>query len=114
MTETNNNRNDKIIDELYKMGHRDLPPSSLDNTILNKAHSSQILTPRNHWRPWLAAASVVFAIPMIWYITQNNELIEYQTPIPSVVAPKAIEQAPNLAEEAMPAAEMAKPAASKP
>jgi hypothetical protein len=117
MTDNHNNHenNDKIIHELYNKGDRDIPPGSIDNIILNRAKSScQIPASRNKWRPWLAAASVVFAIPMIWYITQNNELIEYQTPIPSVVAPKTIEQAPDLTEEAMPANEVAKPVASKP
>jgi hypothetical protein len=77
----NNQDEDKIINDLYQQGNQEQPPKALDDLILKHAehstHQSQqpaAVKSKNNWRPWLAAASVVLVMPLIWLLTQNQEL----------------------------------------
>ncbi len=72
---------DKILNDLYQQANQEQPPKALDDVILQHAEQSlsnegrQVSTPiTKNWQPWLAAASVVLVIPMIWLLTQNQEL----------------------------------------
>ena len=71
---------DKLLTELYKAGENNAPPAHLDAAILNQAKSDQRRKATGQsWRPWLAAASVVLVIPMIWLLSQQDQLIETAT-----------------------------------
>ncbi len=95
----------KLLNNLYQKGNQEQPPAALDELILKQAqqsnqmeNTSRELNKKNNWQPWLAAASVVLAIPMIWLLTQNQELsqdigqiqsFESQAVKSQEVAPKA-------------------------
>lgn len=72
---------DPQLDELYQDNDKKQPPQSVDATILthaNKDKRSQL----SRLRPWLAAASVLFTIPVLWLMLQQPEL--QQTSLESV------------------------------
>jgi len=65
---------DKILNQMYQAANQEQPPEALDELILKHAQSTQRPTKTKSWQPWLAAASVVLVIPMIWLLTQNQQL----------------------------------------
>ncbi len=77
----NHTDEDKILNDLYQQANQEQPPKALDDVILQHAEQSlsnegqQVSThTAKNWRPWLAAASVVMVLPLIWLLTQNQEL----------------------------------------
>jgi hypothetical protein len=76
---------DKILKELYQQGNKDEPSAALDQLILQQAKQSH-LGPQNKpkWRPWLAAASVILVMPMIWLLVQNEQLLDQSAPSPQL------------------------------
>lgn len=100
---------DKILNNLYQQGHHDEPPTEIDELIMQHAKQShQSSQNRKNWRPWLAAASVVLVMPVIWLLVQNEQLMEQATPVPTIEAdkPKPAKMArkeakPQVAEEIM-------------
>ncbi len=69
------NSDEKLLDDLYRQSPQDEPPASLDQQILAQAQASNPINKPNR-TPWLAAASVVMVVPLIWFLTQNPELTE--------------------------------------
>jgi len=91
----NNEHEDNLLHDLYQQGNKELPPAALDDIILNQAKQAK----RNHttsnkshskksWRPWLAAASVVLVLPMVWFLTQNQQITPDFGSASSVETPK--------------------------
>ena len=71
---------DKLLTELYQAGESKTPPAHLDEAILKQAKSNHgRKTTSQSWRPWLAAASVVLVVPMIWLLSQQDQLTESAT-----------------------------------
>lgn len=81
----NQQNEDNILNRLYQDANQEQPPAALDDLILKHAQyssASKISKQRlNNWQPWLAAASVVLVIPMIWLLTQNQDLTNEMAPI---------------------------------
>jgi len=79
----------------------------LDDLILKHAQQSKQIENRtasyktkNNWRPWLAAASVVLVVPMIWLLTQNQQLSQDFGQLQSKeVQPKTTQDASPKAEK---------------
>ncbi len=75
-----NDNENQIINDLYQQGNQEQPPKALDDLILKHAQQSQHTASNavkgRQWRPWLAAASVVLVLPLIWLLTQNQQLHE--------------------------------------
>jgi hypothetical protein len=99
----NNKDEDQILSDLYQQGNQEQPPKALDDLILKQAQQSQLATSKSKhsWRPWLAAASVVLVLPMIWLLTQQQQLSSELKPIqpPTSQAAETLNAAPK-AEEA--------------
>ena len=99
----NNKDEDQILNDLYHQGNQEQPPKALDDLILKQAQQSQLATSKSkyNWRPWLAAASVVLVLPMIWLLTQQQQLRPELKPIqaPTNQATETLNPAPK-AEEA--------------
>jgi len=92
-----NHKEDKIWRKLYQQSKNEQPPKAIDDLILQHAKAEITKNKsfsRNKWRPWLAAASVVLVLPLIWLLTQNNELIDTEALDTPMLAPKPIQAAP--------------------
>jgi len=64
---------DPQLDQLYQDNDKKQPPQSVDAAIL--AHANQDKRSQlSRLRPWLAAASVLFTIPVLWLMLQQPEL----------------------------------------
>lgn len=91
----NKKTEDQILTELLH-DKNEQPPKALDDIILNHAKAShsqnEPVTKKRDWKPWLAAASVVLALPLLWILTQNQELTKVPEPFP---APQ-VEQKPSV------------------
>ena len=104
----NNQDEDKILNDLYQQANQELPPAALDDLILKQAQQAKQIdskassTIKTHWRPWLAAASVVLVIPMIWLLTQNPQLSQDMGQIENpVVQPKVASDTTPQTEKVM-------------
>lgn len=115
----NQSDDEKLLNDLYHQGHDEEPPKAIDALILQQAkQSNQPSHKHNNWRPWLAAASVVLVMPIIWLLVQNEQLMEQATTVPTIESnePKPAKVArkeakPQVAEEYMMApAESERPA----
>lgn len=99
---------DKLLNDLYQQANQEQPPKTLDDLILQHAKSSTLesnskpVKTINHLHPWFAAASVVLVLPLIWLLTQNQELrseveqikpVEIQPQIQSKVKTKPMSSA---------------------
>ncbi len=71
-------QDDQQLDELYKNANQDQPSKQLDDLILQHAMQSEpsVRHTKRRWQPWFATASVLLAVPMIWLLTQNQQLVE--------------------------------------
>lgn len=83
------NHKDPHIDQLYQKGDKTQPPKSIDDAILAHAEQAHQSTRLGRLRPWLAAASVLFALPILWLMLEQPELQQVRQeslqpePIPS-------------------------------
>ncbi|MCX7555010.1 hypothetical protein OS175_14130 [Marinicella sp. S1101] len=78
----NNENEDQRITDLLRADNEQ-PPKALDDAILKYAKSSQTenqnveaKNKKRDWKPWLAAASVVLVMPLLWLMSQNESLIQ--------------------------------------
>lgn len=108
----NHTEDDKILKKLYQQSQQQLPPESLDDLILQQASQSHHREKRGrNWRPWLAAASVVLVVPLIWVMTQSPNMLETTDSRPTINLPQpnnqstAAKPAPMAADATPPAAE---------
>ncbi len=74
----NNKTEDQILTELLRDANEQ-PPKALDDLILNQAKvnnnaAANAKIQKRDWKPWLAAASVALVMPLLWMITNNEEL----------------------------------------
>ncbi len=71
-------KDDQQLNDLYKNANQDQPSKQLDDLILQHAMQSEPSAryTKRRWQPWFAAASVLLAVPMIWLLTQNQQLVE--------------------------------------
>lgn len=83
---------DPQLDRLYQDNDKKQPPQSVDAAIL--AHANQDKRSQlSRLRPWLAAASVLFTIPVLWLMLQQPELQQTSQesvqpePIPHTIEP---------------------------
>lgn len=102
----NTNDEDKLLTDLYRQANQEQPPVALDDLILKHAQQSNQkktdIQSKSSWRLWVAAASVVLVIPMIWLLTQNQQLSEDMGPLTSSDAhPKKTMDATPKAEPSM-------------
>lgn len=83
------NHKDPHIDQLYQKGDKTQPPKAIDDAILAHAEQAHQSTRLGRLRPWLAAASVLFALPILWLMLEQPELQQVRQeslqpePIPS-------------------------------
>ncbi|KAA3651969.1 MAG: hypothetical protein DWP95_00295 [Proteobacteria bacterium] len=94
---------DPNLHQLYQSGNKAQPPKNLDAAIL--AHAEQAFKPTRlgRMRPWLAAASVLLTVPILWLMLQQPELqLSRQeslpldampSPAPATDNPKAMDEA---------------------
>lgn len=68
------NHKDPHIDQLYQKGDKTQPPKSIDDAILAHAEQAHQSTRLGRLRPWLAVASVLFALPILWLMLEQPEL----------------------------------------
>jgi hypothetical protein len=81
---------DKLLSKLYRQSSQEQPPATLDELILQHASQSHHRDkPGRSWRPWLAAASVVLVVPLIWLLTQDTALLESGKPPTTLSLPAA-------------------------
>jgi len=90
----NQQDNNKILNDLYQKANHELPPKALDDVILKQAQQSNNQTvstkqTKKKWHPWLVAASVVLATPMIWLLTQNQQLTSDKIKTPLIQVPES-------------------------
>ena len=69
-----NNVDSKILHDLMQDNNQELPPAELDRSILQQARLSTSGNHKPNYKPWMAAASVVLVLPMVWFLSQNQEL----------------------------------------
>ncbi|TDR16284.1 hypothetical protein [Marinicella litoralis] len=81
---------DKKLTELYRAANQDMPPADLDELILKHAKQAVKKESKHDYfgsgrqrQPWLAAASVVLLIPMIWLLTQSELISTESLTIPN-------------------------------
>lgn len=67
-------RKDPNIDQLYQEGNKAQPPKALDDAIRARAEQAHQPSRLARLRPWLAAASVLFAVPFLWLMLEQPEL----------------------------------------
>lgn len=93
----NPNDDDKVLQEIYRSGNDDQPPAQLDQIILQHAQQSHATKSKlRSWRPWLAAASVVLVLPMIWILVQNEQLLDRAAPNAQLTQPQKPKPAKEL------------------
>lgn len=68
------NNKDNNLHQLYQSGDQAQPPKALDDAILARAEQAHQPTRLGRLRPWLAAASILFAIPILWLMLEQPEL----------------------------------------
>lgn len=84
------NHKDPNIDQLYQKGGKTQPPKSIDDAILAHAEQAHQSTRLGRLRPWLAVASVLFALPILWLMLEQPELQQsmqeslHPEPVPSI------------------------------
>lgn len=98
----NNEHKDKVLNDLYQQANQEQPPAALDEIILKQAKQAQsglnkstANKSKNNWRPWLAAASVVLVLPLIWFLTQNQAIMPEFDSAQSIEAPKPSAKQPS-------------------
>lgn len=81
---------DSNIDQLYQYGKKAQPPKDIDDAIMARAQQAHQPTRLGRLRPWLAAASILFAVPILWLMLGQPELQQARqeslqpVPVPSV------------------------------
>ncbi|GAA4810086.1 hypothetical protein GCM10011365_14990 [Marinicella pacifica] len=81
---------DSNIDQLYQEGNKAQPPKDIDDAIMARAQQANQPTRLGPLRPWLAAASILFAVPILWLMLGQPELQQARqeslqpVPVPSV------------------------------
>ncbi len=96
----NPNDDDKVLNEIYRSGNKDQPPEQLDQIILQHAqHSHATKSKLRSWRPWLAAASIVLVMPIIWLLVQNEKLLDQAAPNAQLTQPQKPKPAKELSKQ---------------
>jgi|GEM_PF-2128458 len=81
---------DPNIDKLYQDTDKAQPPKAIDDAIMARAQQAHQPTRLGRLRPWLAAASVLLAVPILWLMLEQPELQQARQeslqpePVPSV------------------------------
>jgi hypothetical protein len=90
------NHKDPNLHQLYQSGDQAQPPKSIDDAILARAEQAHQTTRLGRLRPWLAAASILFAVPILWLMLEQPELQQAREeslkpePVPS--APMSVDR----------------------
>ncbi len=65
---------DQQLNQLYQDEKKAQPPKSIDEAILARAEDANQKFQYRRLRPWLAAASILFAVPILWLMVQQPEM----------------------------------------